>query len=115
MIEQLIRRGEIYDLDFSDASAGMQDLHPALVVQNNVANEYALHTIVVAIHHDAGKRLPVLVPLPPGIAGLTKNSVVDCGHMATVGKDQLKARRGRLPHRYQRLVDQALRASLSLP
>lgn len=115
MVDHLIRRGEIYDLDFSDASAGMPDLHPALVVQTNVANEYAPHTIVVAIHHDAGKRLPVLVPLPPGVAGLTKNSVVDCRQIATVGKDQLKARRGSLPHRYQRLVDQALRTSLSLP
>ncbi|MBI3292536.1 MAG: type II toxin-antitoxin system PemK/MazF family toxin [Elusimicrobia bacterium] len=109
-----IRRGDVYDLDFGGVSAGMEDLHPALVIQNDIANAYAPYTIMVAIHHDTGKQLPVLVSVPQGVAGLTKNSVVDCGHVATVGRDQLGALRGRLPHRYLALVDQALKTSLDL-
>jgi mRNA interferase MazF len=85
------------------------------VVQNDVGNRYAPETIVVPIRDlDGGRLLPVFVPVKAGVGGLTKDSIVDAGHINTVGTDQLGAPIGTLPPQVMELVDKALRVSLSL-
>ena len=113
-MKQPLKRGDIFDVDFSAAPGGMQDVRPAIIIQNNIGNEYAPYTIIAAIHHDEKKPLPVLVGVPRGVAGLSKDSVIDCAHLATLPKDQLRHFRGQLPGRYQSLVDDALKISLGL-
>lgn len=109
------RRGDIFWLDFAaKAGAPVRKMRPALVVQNDAGNRYAPQVIVAAIRHDADKGLPVQVPIPRGVAGLTKDSVVDCGFLATVLKEQLGPRLGSLPSQYLRAVDDALGVSLGL-
>ena len=106
------QRGEIY---WGDSTAtGMKKERPLLIVQNDLANKYSPYTILVPIHHDETKILPVMVPIPRGIAGLTKDSLVDCGHVATLEKTALRKRIGVLPRQYMDLVDLALMKSLSL-
>jgi len=92
----------------------MEKERPSLVIQNNLGNQFSPYTIVAAIHHDAGKRLPVHVRVPEGVAGLTKRSIVDCGLIYTIPAEALKRRVGYLPETYMRQVDEALKVSLEL-
>lgn len=45
---------------------------------------------------------------------MTKDSVVDCGIIATVNREMLGSRIGRLPAEQMRAVDSALKISLDL-
>ena len=70
--------------------------------------------MTAAIREDVGKDLPVQVSVPKGLAGLRKDSVVDCGFLATVDKSLLGACLGELPGDIMAQVDEALRRSLEL-
>lgn len=80
-----------------------------------MGNEFAPHTIVAALRDAKGKSpLPVFVRLPCGVAGLTKDSIVDCAQLATVTREQLGHRWGSLPNQWMTAVDRALVASLGI-
>lgn len=85
------------------------------MVQNDVGNRYSSETIVVPVRDlHGGRLLPVFVPVKAGVGGLTKDSIIDAGHINTVGAEQLGAAIGTLPAEVMSLVDSALRVSLSL-
>lgn len=107
-------RGDIVWHDFSAAGAPLQKIRPAVVIQNDIANRRSPMTILAAIRADTNKELPVLVSVPKGIAGLKKDSVVDCGQIATRMQAELGRTIGRMPPEYMAQVDEALRRSLSL-
>lgn len=107
-------RGDVVWHDFSATGAPIQKIRPALVIQNNIANRRSPMTILAAIRADMDKELPVLVRVPKGVAGLKKDSVVDCGHVATRLQAELGRPFGRMPAEYMTRIDQALRRSLSL-
>jgi mRNA interferase MazF len=110
------QRGEIYWLDFSPATgAEMRDLHPALVVQNDVGNRASALTIVAAITSNLRVAdLPVGVRIEPSESGLPAISVVHLGHLYTVDKGRLQRRVGALPPRVMVRVDEAVAVSLGL-
>ena len=54
------------------------------------------------------------VTLPRG-AGLDGASIVKCGEIYTLWKDQLEGPAGTIPRAHMRRVDQALAVALSLP
>lgn len=110
------RRGEVYWLDFSPAmGAEMRDLHPALVIQNDVGNRASALTIVAAITSNLRVAdLPVGVRVEPQDSGLPHPSVVHLGHVYTVDKRRLQRRAGALPVVTMARVDQAIRISLGL-
>jgi mRNA interferase MazF len=112
----LPQRGEIYWLDFSPATGvEMRDPHPALVVQNDIANQASGATIVAAVTSNlAVARLPVGVRIEPGESGLSRPSVVHAGHIYTVDKARLGRRVGRLTPSSMQQVDHALQVSLGL-
>lgn len=115
MADSEIRRGDVVWLDFSrQGGAPIEKRRPALVIQNNAGNRFAPHTIVAAVRGDTKKGLPVQVEVPKGVAGLTKDSVVDCGFISTVPKNKLGNTIGTLPLDHMKDVDRALRVSLSL-
>jgi len=116
MIEEYPERGEIYLVDFGKVEgAQIEKTRPALVIQNDLGNRYSPHTIVVAVRSAEEKKLlPVFVSVPEGIAGLTKDSLIDCGHISTVLKVRLGNRIGKLPTSFQAEVDKALKISLDL-
>lgn len=110
------RQGEVYWLDFNpSAGAEMRDLHPALVVQNDVANRASALTIVAAITTNLRvAELPVGVRIEPEDSGLPGPSVIHLGHLYTVDKARLQRRAGALPPRVMSRVDDASRTSLGL-
>ncbi len=110
------RRGEVYWLDF-DPSTGheMSGLHPCVIVQNDVGNQYSALTIVVAITTNLRvAALPIGVLIPAGVGGLTRDSVAHCGHLYSLDKSRLRNKLGELPADRLTEVEQALRVSLGL-
>jgi mRNA interferase MazF len=93
----------------------MRGPHPALVIQNNVGNRASRLTIVAAITTNLkAARLPVCVKVAPADSGLSRESVVNLGHLYTVDKSRLRQLVGRLPDGMMEQVDDALRVSVGL-
>ncbi|MCC5954201.1 MAG: type II toxin-antitoxin system PemK/MazF family toxin [Acidimicrobiia bacterium] len=116
-----IRRGDVVWVNLKGAiGAEKQKTRPCVVVQNNRGNTASAVTIVAPLT-DANQakeyREHVLVEateLGPG----AKRSVVDCGQLRTIDRDQrIDLARGvtaRLSAATMAKIDEALRASLAL-
>jgi mRNA interferase MazF len=88
-------------------------LRPALVVQNDVGNQYAATTIVAAITSTI-RIYPVTVPLKQGEGGLKKPSIVNLTQILTVEKSRLRRRVGVITPELINRVDGAIRVSLDV-
>lgn len=109
-------RGEIYWLDFSPSiGSEMQNIHPALIIQNDVANKVSNLTIVAAITSNVRvANLPVGVLIEPHDSGLSQNSVIHLGQIYTVDKKRLCKLARRLSAQKMKEVDEAILVSLGL-
>jgi len=124
----MIRRGEIYWVEFEPVKGSEQGgLRPALVVQNDVGNQYSPTTVVVAITRAIPpKPFPFIVVVEPEESGLAARSAINCAQVATIqqsgSQSRLRARPGerairpvgRLSEVRLRAVDEALRFNLGL-
>jgi len=113
-----LKRGDIVWVDLRGADGGeKQGERPCLVVQNDVGNQHSPLTIVAPIT-DArqDKALPVQVPVTPADSSvLTKDSIVECGHLRTIDRDARITRHGgQLSTDAMKRVDVALKRSLGL-
>lgn len=110
------KRGEVYSVNFGRVRGKqIAKERPALIVQNDIGNQYAPTTIIAAIHKaDVEKELPICVLVRAGTAGLTKDSVIDTGHLLTVDKRRLGRLWGMVPPSVQEEVEEALKVSLAL-
>ena len=104
-----VKRGEIYDVDWGK-DAG---IHPALIIQNDVGNNYSDYTIVAYITHTV-KDYPVLVPFKNHESSLTHGGSVDLGRIMTIPKTMLKDQKGRLSVSKMPQVNRAIMASLGI-
>lgn len=110
-----VRRGEVYLVDLAAQGGRLRKTRPALVVQNDVGNRLSSETIIVAIRDvHGGRPLPTFVPVARETGGLAKDSVIDAGHLHTIGQDALRNRLGTLPMAVMEQVDRALHVSLGL-
>ena len=88
---------------------------PALVIQNNVSNQYSPITIVAAISSQfSDPPHPREVIFPAGKSGLPKLSVVILNQIRFVDRQRLVKRLGAIDTATMRKVDQALLISLGL-
>ena len=110
------QRGEIYLVSFDPTvGAEIQKTRPALVLQNNVANEHSPITIVAAITSQFDDPLyPTEVLVQPPEGGLTVESVVLLNQLRSIDKQRLVKRLGKLTNETMTLVDQAIQVSLGL-
>ena len=115
--QELERRGEIYLVAF-DPTIGheIQKTRPAVIIQNDVSNEYSTITIVAAISSQfATPPRPREVPLASGSkTGLTMPSAVILNQIRSVDRARLQKRLGAVDHATMRRVDAALKISLGL-
>lgn len=123
-----VRRGEIYWVDFGGGRGREQSgVRPALVVQNDVGNQFSPTTVVVAITRTIPSRpYPFVVVLPPDDSGLRERSAAHCAQILTIDKDGASSRLrpptgesevrpiGRLNGATMAEVDAALRYNLGL-
>ena len=110
------RYGAIYDVDL-DPVVGFETgrRRPALVVSNDVNNQYAATVTVLPITgQPASKHYPFEVLVPVGVGGLTVDSRVKANQVRTVDKARLVRLRGQLPPQYLPEVKNALRVHLDL-
>jgi len=108
------RRGEVWMVNFHPSRGSEQrGIRPALVIQNNVGNEYAATTIVAAITTTL-KIYPVTVPLKKGEGGLKQASMINLAQILTIDKSRLRRRVGMLlPERID-MVNAAIQVSLDV-
>lgn len=112
----MIKRGEIYWVDWSPGRGSEQiGTRPALIVQNNIGNQYSTTTVVAAISTEVPeKAYPFHVRIAPGHSGLTQDSVIKCEQIMTIDRTRLKTRAGQLNEDLMKQVDIALHRSLGL-
>lgn len=110
------RRGDIYLVSF-DPTVGheIQKTRPALIIQNNVSNQYSPITIVAALSSQFGNPPhPREVVIPAGKGGLTVASAVVLNQIRSIDRQRLLKRLGVLDAATMRRVDEAIGISLGL-
>ena len=108
------RRGEIYLVSF-DPTVGheIKKTRPALIIQNNISNQYSQITIVAALSSQFGDPPhPREVVIPAGKSGLTVASAVVLNQIRSIDRQRLVKRLGAVDAITLRRVDEALRISL---
>ncbi len=124
----MVKRGEIYWVEFDPVKGSEQGgLRPALVVQQDIGNQYSPTTVVVAITRTLPPRpYPFVVVVEPEESGLPARSAINCSQIATIQKDEPGSRLrpwpgehevrpiGQLSAQRMAEVDRALRYNLGL-
>ncbi|NJD68931.1 MAG: type II toxin-antitoxin system PemK/MazF family toxin [candidate division NC10 bacterium] len=109
------RRGEVWMVNFNPGRGSEQlGIRPALIIQNDVGNQYASTTIVAAITSSI-KIYPVTVLLKKGEAGLKQASMINLAQILTIDKSRLQRRLGALRPETVTRVTAAVRISLDVP
>ena len=110
------RRGDIYLVQF-DPTVGheIQKTRPAVVIQNDVSNQYSPITIVAAISSQFSEPpFPREVLIEPSESGLPKRSAVIVNQIRSVDRRRLLKRLGRLSASSLKRIDEAIKISLGL-
>ena len=114
MPELVCRRGEVWLVNFNPGRGSeQQGMRPALILQNDVGNQYAATTIIAAITTTL-RPYPVTVVVAPPDGGLAAPSMVNCAQLLTIDKSRLLQRLGALRRETLRQVDTALMVSLGV-
>ncbi len=109
-------RGEVYLVNF-DPTLGseIRKTRPALIIQNDIANEHSPITIVAAITSKFDDDLyPTEVEIPTGEGGLKQNSVVLLNQIRSIDGQRLVKRLGKIEDSTLRKVDSSIKISLGL-
>jgi mRNA interferase MazF len=111
----LVRRGEIYWVDFGIPKGSEQGgRRPTLIVQNDTGNMYSPTTIVAAITSKQKQEYPFHVGITAKESGLLRDSTVLLEQLQTINQDRLISKAGSLSNAKMRQVDEALKVSLGL-
>ena len=110
-----VRRGDIYWIDWSPSRGSEQrGRRPALIIQNDIGNEFSPTTIVAALTTADIKPYPFIVPVTAKESGLSKNGLVNLAAIMTVDKSRLVDRCGTLSKEKMLEVDKAIKNSLAI-
>lgn len=110
-----VRRGEIYWVNWNPGRGSEQvGIRPALVIQNDIGNQYSPTTIVAAITTAPVKAYPFVVPVTTSESGLLQDSSVNLSAILTVWRDRLGDKCGELSVQKMAEVNGAIKKSLAL-
>ena len=114
LMEDLIKRGEIYFADLSPVIGSEQGgVRPVLVIQNDVGNKYSPTIIVSAITSKLSKaKLPTHIELSAKDYHLPKDSVVLLEQIRTLDKRRLKEKITEVDSSKMKEVNRAILISL---
>jgi len=111
---KLPERGEVWIVNWNPSRGSEQaGKRPALIIQNDIGNEYSPTTIVAAISSSV-KIYPINVEIRPPEGGLKNPSIIKASQILTVSQDRLEKRLGQINEQKLQEVNQALKLSLSL-
>lgn len=110
------QRGEIYWVTLDPViGSEIAKTRPALIISNNVGNQFAERVIVAPISSGGVERVyPFEVLLPAGEAGLAKPSKVLLDQIRTVDKQRLGMKIGIVLGTRMEEVNRAIRVSLAV-
>lgn len=110
----MIRRGAVcwIKLDPIEGSE-IGKTRPAVVVSNNINNEFAATVTVVPITSKTGKIYPFETLIPKGTAGLKEDSKAKANQIRTVDKKRIKGILGQLPLDLMNKLNEAIRIHLT--
>lgn len=113
--KELIRRGDLYwvKLDPIEGSE-IEKTRPAVVISNNINNEFADTVTVLPVTSSVGKVYPFEVFLKKGIANISGDSKVKANQIRTVDKKRLKERIGTIPDAILRDIEKAVNIHIEL-
>ncbi|HAO20835.1 MAG TPA: PemK family transcriptional regulator [Desulfobacteraceae bacterium] len=110
------KRGEVFLVNFDPTiGAEIKKTRPALILQNDISNEYSSVTIVAAITSRFDETLyptEVLIHAPEG--GLSNDSVILLNQIRSIDKQRLIKRLGLLKPDTMKRADLALQISFGL-
>lgn len=111
----MIKRGDIYMVDYGDGEGSeQQGYRPGLVIQNDVGNEYSSTVIVAAITDAEDKRvLPTHFRIGVEV-GIRKPSLVMFEQVRTIDKTRLDDKVGFLTPELLKQMERPLMISLGL-
>ena len=111
----MVRRGEIYYVDWSPSRGSEQTgVRPALVIQNDVGNRFSPTTIVAAISSHQRQSYPFQVAVLAEESGLPQDSIIKCEQIQTIDQARLGQLVGMLGPELIGEVNLALHRSLGL-
>ena len=105
-------RGEVYLVNF-DPTIGseIKKTRPALIIQNDIANEHSPITIVAAITSKFDDNLyPTEVEISAGEAGLKQDSVVLLNQIRSIDGQRLVKKLGKIDDSTLRKVDASIKS-----
>jgi mRNA interferase MazF len=110
------QRGDIYLVSFDPTmGAEIQKTRPALVIQNDIGNQYSPITIVAAITSKFGlPPYPTEVVMEAKDSGLSQRSAVVLNQIRSVDRQRLIKRIDRASQEVMARVDRAIQISLGL-
>jgi len=110
------RFGDIYEVNLDPiVGAETGKRRPALVVSNDINNEFSQTITVLPITSQPARKLyPFEVLVLKDIAGLTADSRIKANQVRTVDKRRLIKLRGLLPSDYYSQVEKALKIHLNM-
>ncbi|MGD9344698.1 MAG: type II toxin-antitoxin system PemK/MazF family toxin [Candidatus Aminicenantes bacterium] len=109
------KRGDVF-LVCLDPTVGSEinKTRPALVISNDINNQFAETVTVLPMTSSIGKIYPFEAILPPGESGLTKKSKVKCNQIRTIDKKRLVRPLGKVSLEMIREIEDALRIHLDI-
>ncbi len=115
MTQQRFRRGEIWTVDLEPVVGSEQGkARPALIIQNDIGNQYSPVLIVAALTSGERARYDVQVEIKAPEGGLHHNSIVLLNQIRTIDKRRVGRYWGRLSTQSMQQVDEAIKVSLGL-
>ena len=111
-----IKRGDIVLVNLSPTIGSEQGkTRPALIIQNNLGNEYSPTTIVAPLtSKEFSKEFPTNISLPKRTSGLTKDSTILLNQIRTIDKQRIVKKLTTLNYEIMEKVDLAIKISLDL-
>lgn len=108
-----IERGQIWLVSFNPSRGSEQrGTRPALIIQNNVGNQFSPNTIVLAISSKQGN-VKLDIKIEKNNQNYLKNdSFVKCSQILTLSKDRLMKFMGGVSGNELREIEEALMVSL---
>lgn len=111
-----ITRGDIVKVDLSGTEGSeIKKTRPAIVVQNDVGNEFSPCTIIAPCSTSSDGSYPVEVPISADEEPVDKDTVVKLDQIRTVDiEERVMEKYGTLSPSSMRKIDKAIRISLGI-